>query len=65
MFANVSCDVPYDTSVLCLPVYRATFRMTYAEMTAPTGEWKTVMAGVLLALSFTGWVLIWMKMYGT
>ncbi|KAK2177622.1 hypothetical protein NP493_589g02013 [Ridgeia piscesae] len=42
-------------------LYRASFRQTYAEMTAPTGEWKTVIAGLLLGLSFTGWVLIWMK----
>ena len=45
-------------------LYRASFRMTYAEMGAPTGEWKSVVAGVLLGLSITGWMLIWMKYYG-
>ncbi|KAK2172156.1 hypothetical protein NP493_989g02062 [Ridgeia piscesae] len=44
-------------------VYRASFRKTYAEMRAPTGEWKTIMATWLLGLSFAGWILIWMKVY--
>jgi len=44
-------------------LYRASFCQTYAEMRAPTGEWKSIAAGVLLALSVTGWFMIWIKIY--
>jgi cytochrome c oxidase subunit 4 len=44
-------------------LYRANFRMTYAEINAPTGEWKSILAGALLGLSITGWMMIWMKQY--
>ncbi|XP_064611470.1 cytochrome c oxidase subunit 4 isoform 1, mitochondrial-like [Liolophura sinensis] len=44
-------------------LYRASFCRTYAEMNAPTGQWKSILATVLLALSATGWVVIWMKKY--
>ena len=30
-------------------------------MHAPTGEWRTIVAGVLLGLSVTGWLMIFMK----
>nr|AAA74396.1 cytochrome c oxidase subunit IV [Urechis caupo] len=42
-------------------LYRASFRETYSEMKAPNGEWKSVLAGVILGISLTGWVMIWMK----
>ena len=45
-------------------LYRASFCQTYAEMKAPTGEWKSVVAGTLVALSITGWMMIWLKRYG-
>jgi len=44
-------------------LYRASFCQTYAEMKAPSGEWKAILAGTLLGFSVTGWVLIWMKKY--
>lgn len=44
-------------------LYRASFRQTYAEMNAPTGEWKAVLAIVLLGLSVTGWIAIGIKRF--
>lgn len=44
-------------------LYRHSFRMTYAEIDAPTGEWKSVTTGVLLGLAITGWMMIWLKQY--
>lgn len=44
-------------------LYRASFCQTYAEMKAPSGEWKSVIAGTLFALSLTGWFMIWLKVY--
>lgn len=44
-------------------LYRISFCQTYAEMYAPTGNWKRILAVVLGLCSFTGWIIIWMKMY--
>ncbi|XP_041375321.1 cytochrome c oxidase subunit 4 isoform 1, mitochondrial-like [Gigantopelta aegis] len=44
-------------------LYRASFCQTFAEMKAPTGEWKSVTAAVLLALSVSAWFIMWMKTY--
>jgi cytochrome c oxidase subunit 4 len=33
-------------------LYRASFQTTYAEMRAPTGEWKTVAGGLGVGLGF-------------
>ncbi|XP_046562878.1 cytochrome c oxidase subunit 4 isoform 1, mitochondrial-like [Haliotis rubra] len=44
-------------------LYRSSFCQTYAEMKAPTGEWKSVLSAVLLALSATAWIVMWMKKY--
>lgn len=44
-------------------LYRASFRQTFAEIHAPTGEWKAILAGVLLALSVSGWFIIYVKRY--
>jgi len=35
-------------------LYRASFRETYAEFGAPTGEWKGIVALILMAFSVTG-----------
>ena len=45
-------------------VYRASFRQTYAEMKAPTGEWKSVLAITIGGIVVTGWFLMFMKKYG-
>lgn len=44
-------------------LYRASFRHTFAEMKAPTGEWKSIAAGVLLGCSVAGWFMVWLKLY--
>ena len=38
-------------------------RQTYSEMQAPSGDWKAILAGVLLGLSITGWMMIFMKQF--
>jgi cytochrome c oxidase subunit 4 len=42
-------------------LYRASFAQTFAEMNAPTGEWKPIFAIVLLGLSVTAWFLVYIK----
>jgi len=44
-------------------LYRASFRETYAEMKAPTGEWKQVMALTLFGMALTGWAYLWIREY--
>ena len=54
-----------DRLLFCdVAVYRSSFRQTFAEINAPTGEWKAILAGVLLALSVSGWFVIYVKRYG-
>lgn len=45
-------------------VYRFSFCRTYAEMQAPTGEWKSVTAGVLALVASAFWIYVWLKKYG-
>ncbi|XP_076370874.1 cytochrome c oxidase subunit 4 isoform 1, mitochondrial-like [Tachypleus tridentatus] len=44
-------------------LYRASFCQTFSEMKAPTGEWKSILAGTLVAMSLTVWLYVWMKKY--
>lgn len=44
-------------------LYRISFCQTYAEMYAPTGDWKAIVAMILGLCSLTGWIIIWMKVY--
>jgi len=44
-------------------LYRASFCQTFAEMKAPTGEWKSVLAATIAGLAITGWLYLWMKLY--
>lgn len=44
-------------------LYRASFCQTFAEMKAPTGEWKNITAMVLMSLVATGWLMIWLKKF--
>ncbi|XP_076449922.1 cytochrome c oxidase subunit 4 isoform 1, mitochondrial-like [Babylonia areolata] len=42
-------------------LYRASFCQTFAEMKAPTGEWKSILAAIFTGLALTGWITIYMK----
>ncbi|KAL3859498.1 hypothetical protein ACJMK2_009717 [Sinanodonta woodiana] len=44
-------------------LYRASFCQTFAELNAPTGEWRTILAGTLLGLTLTVWLMIYMKQF--
>ncbi|XP_063064002.1 cytochrome c oxidase subunit 4 isoform 2, mitochondrial [Engraulis encrasicolus] len=46
-----------------MALYRIAFNKTYPEMKQPTGEWKTVVAGMLFFFGFTGLIVIWQGMY--
>lgn len=45
-------------------LYRHSFRQTFAEFEAPTGEWKLCVAGALIATALSIWIAIWMRLYG-
>lgn len=42
-------------------LYRVSFAQTFAEMNAPNGEWKSVLAMTMLGLSVTFWVLLYVR----
>jgi cytochrome c oxidase subunit 4 len=44
-------------------LYRASFCQTYAEMRAPTGEWKSIIGVGLGLVGLSWWMYIWMKLY--
>jgi cytochrome c oxidase subunit 4 len=44
-------------------LYRASFRQTYAEFQAPTGEWKSILGMIFIGMSITGLTFIWIKHY--
>jgi len=44
-------------------LYRASFRQTYAEFQAPTGEWKFIVGGILIGMSITGIMFTLVKHY--
>lgn len=45
-------------------LYRHSFRQTFAEFEAPTGEWKLCVAGGLIVTALSIWIAIWMRLYG-
>nr|AGG22607.1 mitochondrial cytochrome c oxidase subunit IV [Locusta migratoria]AGG22608.1 mitochondrial cytochrome c oxidase subunit IV [Locusta migratoria] len=44
-------------------LYRASFCQTFAEIQAPTGEWKSIIGITLIAVSLSLWVYMAMKIW--
>jgi len=44
-------------------LYRASYCQTFAEMQAPTGQWKSILGVTLGMLALSWWVYIWEKLY--
>jgi len=44
-------------------LYRFSFCRTYAEMSAPSGEWKSITAGVLATISVALWLYVLLKKF--
>lgn len=44
-------------------LYRASFCQTFAEMKAPSGEWKYILGVCLIGSSLAVWVYLWMKLF--
>jgi len=44
-------------------LYRASFCQTFAEMNAPTGEWKMITGMVLFCLGISMWMVIWCQKF--
>ncbi|XP_058805015.1 cytochrome c oxidase subunit 4 isoform 1, mitochondrial-like [Phymastichus coffea] len=44
-------------------LYRASFRQTFAEIEAPTGEWKSVLGITCLGVTVSIWFYVWLKKY--
>ncbi|KAL0812171.1 hypothetical protein ABMA28_009548 [Loxostege sticticalis] len=44
-------------------LYRASFRQTFAEFQAPTGEWKGIIGWGLLLASMSVWIYMGMKLF--
>lgn len=43
-------------------LYRASYCQTFAEIEAPTGEWKSVFGLTLILVSVGLWMFIWIKL---
>ncbi|XP_047001791.1 cytochrome c oxidase subunit 4 isoform 1, mitochondrial [Schistocerca americana] len=44
-------------------LYRASFCQTFAEMQAPTGEWKSIIGFTLIGVSLSLWIYMAMKLW--
>jgi len=44
-------------------LYRYSFRQTFSEINAPTGEWKTIIGSVLTAVGCALWIYAYMKKF--
>jgi len=44
-------------------LYRFSYRQNFAEMDAPTGDWKLYISSVLLAMGTVAWMLLFTRVY--
>jgi len=44
-------------------LYRASFRQTFAELEAPSGEWKLIIGWLGIGISLATWIMVWLKKY--
>jgi cytochrome c oxidase subunit 4 len=45
-------------------LYRASFRQTFSEIAAPTGEWKGSLGCALILVSCGIWLYMYFKVFG-
>lgn len=45
-------------------LYRASFCMTFSEINAPTGEWKSMIGIACLFISLGLWIVVLEKLFG-
>lgn len=46
-------------------LYRASFKQTFSEFNAPTGEWKSIVGWSLFFASLSIWIYMGMKLFGS
>lgn len=45
-------------------MYRSSFRQTFSEFQSPNSDWKNILGSLLLFLSFTLWIYLFIHRYG-